>query len=481
MRKNKKAYALVLAMCLLGSNSVYAAELNLKVDGISYSTQDYITQEGTAYYKVQTICDILGVKTARSTNTMLGQDEITFTYLNDEVKVNLLTKEVTKNNIHKDTKYMPVEKNGELMLPVRFFEQMFDFTVAWDNQTNSILIGVNDEFDILEDTSRQGEDLTLEKAIEKVKTKSESLKKIEENIQDAEESIDKLELSYSSGLSLGQLESAQRSLEKLRINKTITESSLELQVNQMFINIKNAEKSLATTKYCLELAKKNLDIARQKYDLGMISTKDMEAQETSYNKNLENIDKQQKSINELYKTLNELMDEDKNKQYHLVFETDYTPLTESFDIDTYVEKALEENLSLKAENLSVEDAEDVVSYYWAGTNATYDKYLDEKENLEDAKKAYTESKNNLEDKIKDTYEDLLDYEKDYTTAQKDLADAIEDYEILKLKYNLGQATKLQLESEKLNVVKAQIEIQQLIYSYNTLLYKFNHTELLSSK
>jgi len=434
-----------------------------------------------AYYKAQTICDILGVKTARSTNTMLGQDEITFTYLNDEVKVNLLTKEVTKNNVNKNTKYMPVEKDGELMLPVRFFEQMFDFTVAWDSQTNSILISADNEFDILEDTSRQGEALTLEKAVEKAKAKSESLKKLEENIQDAEEAIDKLELSYSSGLSLGQLEAAKRSLEKLKISKTITENSLELQVNQMFINIKNAEKSLAVTKYSLELAKKNLDIARQKYDLGMISTKDMEAQETSYNKNLENIDKQQKSINELYKTLNELMDEDKNKQYHLAFEVDYTPLTGNFDIDTYVKEALAQNLSLKAENLSVEDAEDTVSYYWAGANATYDKYLDEKENLEDAKKSYTESKNNLEDKIKDTYDDLLDYEKDYATAQKDLADAIEDYEILKLKYNLGQATKLQLESEKLNVVKAQIEIQQLIYNYNTLLYKFNHTELLSSK
>lgn len=478
MRENKKVLALALALGIFSSSSVYASDLKFSVDGINYTTNEYTQEEGIIYYKLDTICDILGIKFTRNKETVLVKDEIVFDYLDNQVKVNLVTNMVTKNGVEISTSYIPVEKNGEIVVPVRFFEDLFGYAVSWDGETNSVILNSKDEFDILEDVSRKGENLTLEEAVKKAINNSDSLDTIFDSIEDAEESIRLLELTGGSGRAIYELDSAQRTLEKLKFKEEITKMSIQSQVEQMFISIKNAETSLAVTKYSLELSKKNLEITKQKYALGMISLKEMEAQETSYNKSVENISTQEKSINELYKSLNEFMGEDKNKQYSLIFDVVYRPVGENFECNDYINKELSENINLKSDALSLEDNKEDLSYYWSNSNATYDGYLTKKEALENKEKDIIDSKEDLEEKIKDTYEDLLDYEKDYEDAQKDLKDAIEDYEILKLKYNLGQATKLQLESEKLNVVKAQIAIQQLVYKYDLLLYKFNNTELL---
>ena len=116
-----------------------------------------------------------------------------------------------------------------------------------------------------------------------------------------------------------------------------------------------------------------------------------------------------------------------------------------------------------------------VDYFaWGNTQQSYSDLL---EKVEEAEEDFEDYKEDFAEDMDKAFEDIQDLEKDYDEAVKDLQKAIDDYEIVKLKYNLGSVTKLELENAKSSIILSQIVIQKLIYNYDLAWFKFNAVEL----
>ncbi len=471
--KNNLKIGMTMAAVLMFNTCVYAEPLDIKLNGLITSIENSVVDNDKTVVSLIELCEKLGI-----TREVVGVGKLKLTKGDITVIVTCNSDKIIKNGEEMVTQNFPYLLNDVCVISMNFFEEVFDFKVGWDSISNAVTVQSSNEYDIwemLEKAERVGEELTIEKALELVlqnnKDYNRSVKNYEEDEKDLYESNLWQGATYTNYLK-GKisLKGAKRSIEKMVKN-------YELQLKNTFISILNAEMSLAQSKYAIELEKKNLDIAKQRYALGMISTQSLNNTQSSYDKNLEKIEDAEKSLKETYENLNEFMGVEKEKEFVLKYDILYEPVCSDFDISKHKKSMLNNAYSIKSQEDSIDTKEIPVTYYgWFGVSENYS-YSDALKDLEEAEEDYEDYKKDFLEDIDKTFEGMQDLEKDYDEAVKDLEKAIEDYEIIKLKYNLGSVTKLELENAKTSIISAQISIQKLVYEYDLAWFKFNTVEL----
>lgn len=318
--------------------------------------------------------------------------------------------------------------------------------------------------------------LTIKEALSKAISHSSTLKKNQEDKESLEYDVKNYKQNMlTSETTSGYLTSyksymnAQWKLAQMEPDTKIQKEKLEYQLTECFARIINAEKGLELTDKNLELTKANLDISALKLKLGLISQSKYDEENFSYETAVANREDTAISIDSLYRDLNEVMGQDKDKKYELVLELAYEPIGEDFDTRRVITMAIQESASVKSAeqslNLAKYERDVALPYdertgqYQSGTRVNNDNAVAQ------AGRTLDDTKNNVENSVLTTYDAVIKLERAYDSYIKDLAKNQADLEILKLQLEQGKATPIEVTAKELKIEEIEENIRKTIYNH----------------
>lgn len=274
-----------------------------------------------------------------------------------------------------------------------------------------------------------------------------------------------------------QLNSMDTSIANSKTRTKMTKLAAEISVKSIFTTIKSTEESLELLKQQYELEKRKLVEGKTKLQLGVMSENDYTTLQNSVKTMEINIKQTELGIENAYLELNKILGFNPTDMYSIDYTVEYEPLQMETDIDTYVNKKLQTDLSLEIARQDAKSAEFAVDLFSdTGNGSDYAT----KEN--EAKTAQRTAKDAVETKKKQIRAAYLDIQK-AEEKQKSLETALENakttLETAKVNLEVGNITETAYKEAELAVKKAEIDIQENIYSYDMKKYTFDNTCLLS--
>ncbi|MFZ5966140.1 MAG: stalk domain-containing protein [Bacillota bacterium] len=397
-----------------------------------------------------------------------------------EVTVGSYFAKKNEDTIQLDAK--PFIYQDRTMVPLRFISEAFGAEVTWNEQERniSIITKVSEETDVEADKTNL---LTYEEAIEKALKHSYTLKNQLGQLEKLEDSRENITINeYPSSTGNGQ-EDAQRlsqlkSVKSLDINIEMTKKDIESTKESIGFEVRNAmneinkllsEKKLMTLE--LENAKTNLEMAKTKAGIGSISKYDLQKEEDTYHKAVNEKDVLEKSIESAYMKLNNLIGVSQSQQYVVEENIKYEPVSEK-NVDYLVTKGISESPSIWNQEKKIELAElDLDLYVF---NAGGDSYSAKEIDLQLEQNNLASLKLSLEQSIRTTYNQIEQLEKNYELLEVNLKSAERDLALVRAQYDLGLATKIQLKQAELKVAQTKSDMKSKAIEHEKLktkLYK----------
>jgi len=260
--------------------------------------------------------------------------------------------------------------------------------------------------------------------------------------------------------------------------------NVEYNITKYFNSIINAEKKLDLFESSLAIEKKKLEIAKIKLEIGKLSQADFDNQQASYNKNLKSKQTYQSSIDKAYRALNNDMGEKAESRYTLLLDLEYK-LVGDVNITSYTDKFVKESLTVKQAENNLKTAEFKVDNYSDSYDSQtgvisdpYNAYEQLVVSFNQASRSLADTKSNVKENIISTYDSLKESESSIETEEAAIKTLYKEYEILKLKFEMGKATQLELD-EKLYSIKNQEEsLRQAKNSHSLTRISFSSPNLL---
>lgn len=187
--------------------------------------------------------------------------------------------------------------------------------------------------------------------------------------------------SYEYGVSLTQpifrvdrwfqLQAAYATDEQAKLNLAVTEQQLILQTAQVYFSILQAQDDLAATKAEEKAYKRQADEALERFKLGLADKTNYLQAQSAYDMSRSSRVTAEKSVQDAFQALTTLTD----RHYDAVKGIQHTlPITAPIpnDAQAWVDKAIEQNISLKAGFYGVTAAEETVKQRKSGHVPTVD-------------------------------------------------------------------------------------------------------------
>lgn len=380
----------------------------------------------------------------------------------------------------------PYIENDIIMIPLYILETQLGLKTEYNKEDNTIII-TGDNGKQSTAVQREGKPITFEEAVEKSMETSSSIKNLKDNKEVTEYHRDQLSQRYATyyasdnSLIYGDtsaindvvdLMQTDNSLESIKYQQQIFEASIKASIKSVFNNIIGYEEDLAYKKLSIEHDKKLLDIAKKKVELGMLSQYEYDKQEENYKKELMDISTIESNIENQYKNLGILIDS--NEKYVISYELpEYKPIGD-VNVGTYANQHQYNNPSIKIKELAVKNAEQqlrVVSSSSEVYKSNYNKYTQ-------AERDFQDSKDDFEKKILNAYNSIKSTEDSYEKALKDLEQYKKDYDVLKVKFNSGLASAIEVDTMQFNIASQEYQIKKLLIGLDTAKYTFDRPYLL---
>lgn len=214
-----------------------------------------------------------------------------------------------------------------------------------------------------------------------------------------------------------------------------TKLALEVSVKNYFITLLSQESALELAKTAAEMDQKLYKQGKTKYELGLLSKFDLDKLETAAKKSADSVTLLESAIEQLYARLNNLMGENTDERYTLVYDVEYAPFELQQTMDQYINGKINASDTLKLSELSVETAKFNKNYLpesSTGSEANQNNlsYDQAKRNLKTEKENYALA-------IRNAYNDIQQKETQYATAQAALKQAEADYYTAEVNYQAG--------------------------------------------
>lgn len=373
------------------------------------------------------------------------------------------------------------DSKTDIMVPLDVIKAEFELTKAeYDEAKNIITIETNKEAaNKLTASKKEGIPLTLEEAIDKALNVDSSLKSVDENernVKSQRDDLAKKYITYSEGNSpiLGtssdldmvrSLMSLDISIEAIPYQKELAEKQVREGIKTCFNNILGYEKDLAFKNSTIEHSKKLLDVAKKRVELGLMSQFDYDQQKLKYDQLLKDISTIEYNIKNEYSNLSILMDS--NEDYVIDYTVDsYTPIGQ-IDIDAYASQHAYSTPSIRIQEYNVKKAEQDLR------TATSDNLTTKENAVSQAVRDLADSKDNIEKNVRSTYSQIIEAEKEYNKSLENLDQLNKELEVLKVKYNVGAASSLDIENKNFDILTQQYQIEKTILSLDMARYKFD--------
>ena len=334
--------------------------------------------------------------------------------------------------------------------------------------------------------------LTFEEALElaednssdldNVAEKAEYLQDLKEDIWDITGSFSVPTVSYQQWVDdevysiYSQIQSISSSMTQNRYTEEITKLTLESTVKSYFTSILSDESSLEVAKKEAEVKKTQYLQGQTKNKMGLISDYNLRTLETDYKTAVDNVETLERTIEEEYRSFNQLLGISDDTEYELVYDIEYTPYEMGQSMTQYIQNKLNTDYTIKQLEQNVDDAEFNKNYM--SMSSTNSQSASNKYSYEEAKSTLKTAKEDKELAIQNAYNEVQELENQYETAQRNLETAKSNLELAELNYSLGRNTALDVTKAELDVEEAENTLAQIVYSHDMKVYQLENTELL---
>lgn len=334
--------------------------------------------------------------------------------------------------------------------------------------------------------------LTFEEALElaednssdldNVAEKAEYLQDLKEDIWDITGSFSVPTVSYQQWVDdevysiYFQIQSISSSMTQNRYTEEITKLTLESTVKNYFTSILSDESSLEVAKKEAEVKKTQYLQGQTKNKMGLISDYDLRTLETDYKTAVDNVETLERTIEEEYRSFNQLLGISDDTEYELVYDIEYTPYEMGQSMTQYIQNKLNTDYTIKQLEQNVDDAEFNKNYM--SMSSTNSQSASNKYSYEEAKSTLKTAKEDKELAIQNAYNEVQELENQYETAQRNLETAKSNLELAELNYSLGRNTASDVTKAELDVEEAENTLAQIVYSHDMKVYQLENTELL---
>lgn len=318
--------------------------------------------------------------------------------------------------------------------------------------------------------------------LDNVAEKAEYLQDLKEDIWDITGSFSVPTVSYQQWVDdevysiYSQIQSISSGMTQNRYTEEITKLTLESTVKIYFTSILSDESSLEVAKKEAEVKKTQYLQGQTKNKMGLISDYDLRTLETDYKTAVDNVETLERTIEEEYRSFNQLLGISDDTEYELVYDIEYTPYEMGQSMTQYIQNKLNTDYTIKQLEQNVDDAEFNKNYM--SMSSTNSQSASNKYSYEEAKSTLKTAKEDKELAIQNAYNEVQELENQYETAQRNLETAKSNLELAELNYSLGRNTALDVTKAELDVEEAENTLAQIVYSHDMKVYQLENTELL---
>lgn len=342
--------------------------------------------------------------------------------------------------------------------------------------------------------AQKEKELTFQEAVELATKNSSDLRSVAETadyLQDLKEDIWDITGSFSvPTVSYQQwvdddiyaiyssIQNISSSMTKNRYSEELTKISLEATVKNYYTSIFSDQSSLELAKKDMAVKKTLWEQGQRKNQLGLLSDYDLNTLRSDYEQAQYNVTKLEMALEQEYLSFYNFIGEDREKDYTLVYDVEYTPYELPQPMTQYINSKMNTDYTIKLQEQAVEDAEFNKNYMsMSSTNATS---ANNKHSYEEAKRSLKTAKDSKELAIQNAYNSILSLESQYDSAVTTLEQAKAAQRAAEVNYKAGNTTAITLDQAALAVEQAQNAVTQLEYAHDMQIYQFENTELLSS-
>lgn len=244
-------------------------------------------------------------------------------------------------------------------------------------------------------------------------------------------------------------------------NIEIAKNSAILLISQQFNTILNMQDSIKLQKENIKILEDKFNIAKIQYDNGFISSKDYKTLENNIKKSNLELLKMQNNMNNLIIILNQSLNRPVLTKYDEFSDSEMTPYLEIKSLEEYINMALSNRSEIicnqRYYEIKKREYEITYEFYPSELN---DNTQQAKYDMEDAKNKLEQSKEDIKIEITTLYKDIEKNIQDIDNYQKKYDKAKYDNDIVNKKFNLGLISRIDLETSNLNLLQAQIQLNQ---------------------
>lgn len=278
--------------------------------------------------------------------------------------------------------------------------------------------------------AQKEKELTFEEAVELATKNSSDLRSVAETadyLQDLKEDIWDITgsfsvptVSYQQWVDddvysiYSQIQSISSSMTQNRYTEEITKLTLESTVKSYFTSILSDESSLEVAKKEAEVKKTQYLQGQTKNKMGLISDYDLRTLETDYKTAVDNVETLERTIEEEYRSFNQLLGISDDTEYELVYDIEYTPYEMGQSMTQYIQNKLNTDYTIKQLEQDVDDAEFNKNYM--SMSSTNSQSASNKYSYEEAKSTLKTAKEDKELAIQNVYNEVQELENQYETA-----------------------------------------------------------------
>jgi len=325
--------------------------------------------------------------------------------------------------------------------------------------------------------------LTVDQATQAAINASSDLKNYSDSVDTNNESIDKLkeqfntETDYSLVLNLAvQIMQAQTANVQTSNNANLAKEKLRISVMNLFASIINAQNALKLNDQGLDIQKRQLTIAKVKFNLGYISKLELDTQTNSYSQKLASRQTQQIAIDNAFISLNKLMGTSLNRQYNLILDVPAFQPFGDVNLSGAVDTALRTDPSIINQQGNVDVANYKIKMY--DPDVSTQSLDDLNRSLGQAQRSLSDAQGNVSQKVVSAYNNIKNEEVQYKNAVLALDALNIQLPVTQKQLELGKITQLDLDQLLYQIAQQQETIRSLTVSHGINVIQFNEPATL---
>lgn len=484
----------ILSLCLCLNIFAFSDTLNIEINGAKRTIEhSFENKDGFIMVDALDLINLLDLEYTydASSGSMSLYNNV------DTLVMKVNNKSATLNGESIKLSATPQRSDGSIKLPFRLIAELFGYNVIYDTQNQVIELSNESNFEErleqLDNITENTKVYTYEEALQKSIDNSTNMSLVELQFQQLEDQLESVEqqidetpdYSIDTGTGLynpysSVLRTLLQSKDSITDALDLEDASIQVVEEGLEIGLISALNTYETSKInyllaedAIKLQKVNLDNAKIKYSVGMISESAVKDAENQYEQLLITLDSLETVLNSSRRAINIAMGINPLYDTHVEYDSsisqeDYN----NINLKLVVSDASTNSLTIKQAENSVNQAERACHYY----ESTSDQR--EKEvNLKIAKTNLLQAKRDVESNVRSSYDNLTQLVNNDRTLRVKEEDAINQYNNAVVSYNVGYITMYELRAAELAVTRAKCDIVQNELNYSALIYQLQHPDL----